>query len=132
MDKELLSTIKAMSIRDKRRFADKIAKLIEDEVTREGGETQAEWYLSVMGEILGRDVQNTRDRDFVYARVVISVCLAKDGWSEPQIGRVLHKNHATIHHYKQIWDCACEFPKGYPDLIWLHREFKKRIEDAET
>lgn len=120
-----------MSLRDKRKFADKIAKLIENEVVREGGETESEWYLSVMGDLLGREIQDTRDRDFVYARVVISVCLYENGWSEYQIGRVLHKDHSTINHYRRIWDVACELPKGYPDLIWLYREFKKRISEPD-
>lgn len=118
-----------MSIRDKRRFADKIAKIIEDEVISRGGETEAEWYLSVMSGIIGREIQDTRDRDFVYARVVITIYLYENGWSENQIGRVLHKNHATINHYKRIWDNARDFPWMYPELIWLYNKFKSEIDN---
>lgn len=129
MNKDLIDSVKDMTLRDKRILAERVASEIEREERKNDHETLGEMYISIMGDILGRPLLRSRDRDFVYARIVIAVVLYDKGLSEAQIGKILGKDHSTINHYRRTWDDVQTFPKAYADLIWMYNEFKKAIND---
>lgn len=70
---------------------------------------------------------NDKSRKKAYARVVVAYEMMCDGYSELDIGRELHRDHSTVHHYKVLMKDAMQFPKAYPDLIKLHKQYKNLL-----
>ena len=56
---------------------------------------------AVMKELSGVDpLENSRLRDVVSARMMVSMVLIRDGCTTVQIAELLNMNHAAISHYK--------------------------------
>ena len=87
----------------------------------------------MMAEILGLDdiPLKSRKAEYTWARNIIAYQLLKEGMSETEVGDYLGKAHSSIIYMKSRVDDALKYPKQYPDVIYIWKQFKDRI-DHET
>lgn len=85
----------------------------------------------MMAEILGLDdiPLKSRKAEYTWARNIIAYQLLKEGMSETEVGDYLGKAHSSIIYMKSRVDDALKYPKQYPDVIYIWKQFQKRIED---
>lgn len=82
-------------------------------------------YVGVMERLTEQEITGTsRKRDVLYARVVVAYEMAKDGYSEPHIARILHRDHSTINYYKQMMSDTLAMPVINQQLHRLYKRYK--------
>ena len=107
----------------------RLDELVEEEIHEQAGLTLGELYVETMEAIMKNPIRNnTRQRDGVYARAVVSYCLYEQGLTVEKIGAVLGKDHSTITHYRRLVEDALETPASNPEMIILYRKFLKEIQ----
>lgn len=84
----------------------------------------------MMAEILGLDdiPLKSRKSEYTWARNIIAYQLLKEGMTETEVGDYLGKAHSSIIYMKSRVDDALKYPKQYPDVIYIWKQFQKRIE----
>lgn len=125
----LLEQTRALPRETRQRIAQRIEEMIQEEIRLNNGWTLGDYYLATMRDILGVPVDDRRTLDNFYARVVVAVCLYDAGYTQVMIGKVLKRNHSTIHHYLATWRDARDYPTAFAQLRWLYDRFKKAIEN---
>ena len=123
----IIDKIETLPEKNRALVAARIEELIEEEIHANAGLTLGEYYIETMEGILGRKIDGRRTLDNFYARVVIAVCLYDAGYTQVLIGKVLHRNHSTVHYYLNTWLDAKEYPSAYANLIWLYDKFTNTI-----
>lgn len=75
----------------------------------------------------------SRERKDVLARVITSNILLRMGYTESNVGKMVEKNHSTIHHYKTIMEAWEQYPGYYEEEITIWNQIKKAYEtDTRT
>jgi chromosomal replication initiation ATPase DnaA len=79
-------------------------------------------------ELIGEDIlQDTRERDLVFARKMVAYVLRKEGFSLNAIGRRLQKDHSTICTLCKTMQYVIDYPICYTDEYDLWLKFKEMI-----
>ena len=88
----------------------------------------------MMAEVLGVDDIPVKSRraEFVWARSILAYQLVKEGMTASEAGRFLGKDHSTIIYMRRRVEDALMYPKQYTDVIYIWKQFQKRIEDETT
>ena len=88
----------------------------------------------MMAEVLGVDDIPVKSRraEFVWARNILAYQLVKEGMTASEAGRFLGKDHSTIIYMRRRVEDALMYPKQYTDVIYIWKQFQKRIEDETT
>ena len=110
-----------------------LCNILQDSITRERKERPA--YLKrVMAEVLGVDDIPVKSRrtEFVWARSILAYQLVKEGMTASEAGRFLGKDHSTIIYMRRRVEDALMYPKQYTDVIYIWKQFQKKIEDETT
>ena len=111
----------------------KLCNTLQESITRERKERPA--YLKrVMAEVLGVDDIPVKSRrtEFVWARSILAYQLVKEGMTASEAGRFLGKDHSTIIYMRRRVEDALMYPKQYTDVIYIWKQFQKRIENETT
>ena len=89
-------------------------------------EERARELLFAAADCLGAGY-SMRRRDAASVLVRSSVCLklSEEGWSEKQIGRVLGKDHSTVHHMKVRMRDMLSLPGMYPEAAEIWKELER-------
>ena len=88
----------------------------------------------MMAEVLGVDDIPVKSRraEFVWARSILAYQLVKEGMTASEAGRFLGKDHSTIIYMRRRVEDALMYPKQYTDVIYIWKQFQKKIEDETT
>lgn len=88
----------------------------------------------LMAEVLGVDDIPVKSRraEFVWARSILAYQLVKEGMTASEAGRFLGKDHSTIIYMRRRVEDALMYPKQYTDVIYIWKQFQKRIENETT
>ena len=128
----LIETIQALSLRDKEELYSHIGQLIqeekfymEDESVRKMEEIKMA-VCSAMG-VSAYDPTN-RKRQNVIVRVITANVLLGIGGSENSVGKIMKKDHSTIHHYKVTMNTWLEYPGIYKQEINIWNQIKREYE----
>lgn len=70
---------------------------------------------------------SSRELRQVTARTIIANALVHKGFSETGLGRMMKKDHSTIHHYKDLLKMWKSCPKYYEDELDIWYKTKARI-----
>lgn len=124
---DIENIVKDLSPESRQRIAARLEQLMEEEVRKEMGWTMGEYYVATMEELLGVPLDRSRSLDIVYARAVIAFCLYEIGWTESKIGRLLGRDHSTIHYYRVMVKDALAVPASNKPLSWLYKKFLDTI-----
>ena len=106
---------------------------LQESITRERKERPA-FLKRMIAEVLGVDDIPVKSRraEFVWARSILAYQLVKEGMTASEAGRFLGKDHSTIIYMRRRVEDALMYPKQYTDVIYIWKQFQKRIEDETT
>ena len=121
----LMNAIQALSLQDKERLCSYLGQLIQDEKLRKMEEIKMA-VCSAMG-IFSYDPTN-RKRQNVLVRVITANILLRIGGSENSVGKIMKKDHSTIHHYKVTMNTWLEYPGIYKQEINIWNQIKQAYE----
>ena len=128
----LIDAIQALSLREKEELYSHIGQLIQEErfyKADEGVRKMEEIKMAVcsaMG-IFAYDPTN-RKRQNVLVRVITANILLRIGGSENSVGKIMKKDHSTIHHYKETMNTWIKYPGVYKEELTIWNQIKKEYE----
>ena len=110
-----------------------LCNILQESIARERKERPAFLY-KMMADVLGVDDIPVKSRraEFVWARSILAYQLVKEGMTASEAGRFLGKDHSTIIYMRRRVEDALMYPKQYTDVIYIWKQFQKRIEDETT
>ena len=110
-----------------------LCNILQDSITRERKERPAFLYR-MMAEVLGVDDIPVKSRraEFGWARSILAYQLVEEGMTASEAGRFLGKDHSTIIYMRRSVEDALMYPKQYTDVIYIWKQFQKKIEDETT
>ena len=127
-----IESIQALSLQDKERLFSHLGQLIQEEKFYK----ENEWVrkmeeikmavCSAMG-IFSYDPTN-RKRQNVLVRVITANILLRIGGSENSVGKIMKKDHSTIHHYREIMKSWLEYPGVYKQELNIWNQIKQEYE----
>ena len=128
----LIDAIQALSLREKEELYSHIGQLIQEEKfykEDEGVRKMEEIKMAVcsaMG-LFAYDPTNGK-RQNVLVRVITANILLRIGGSENSVGKIMKKDHSTIHHYKVTMNTWLEYPGIYKQEINIWNQIKQAYE----
>ena len=72
-----------------------------------------------------------RDATSVLVRSAVCLKLSEEGWGEKQIGRVLGKDHSTVHHMKVRMRDMLSLPGQYPEAAEIWRTLNGKSDGTD-
>lgn len=115
-----------------------LCNILQESITRErkmGIPVERPAFLyRMMADVLGVDDIPVKSRraEFVWARSILAYQLVKEGMTASEAGRFLGKDHSTIIYMRRRVEDALMYPKQYTDVIYIWKQFQKKIEDETT
>ena len=128
----LIETILALSLQEKEELYSHIGQLIleekfykENERLRKTEEIKMA-VCSAMG-VSAYDPTN-RKRQNVIVRVITANVLLRMGCTENSVGKIMRKDHSTIHHYKETMNTWFNYPGLYKEEVTIWNKIKQEYE----
>lgn len=128
----LIEAIQALSLQDKEKLYSHIGQLIQDEKFYKENERVRKMeeikmaVCSAMG-VSAYDHTN-RERQNVIVRVITANVLLRMGCTENSVGKIMKKDHSTIHHYRETMKSWLEFPGVYKQELNIWNQIKQAYE----
>lgn len=104
-----------------------ISTLIHSLEGMDSGETFSVYHAAIV-KVIGCEVlTGSREREKVIGRAILAYACAKQGMSENTIGRLMGRDHSTIHHLKKMVKDWEAFPHIFKDENAVYVQFLKEI-----
>ena len=121
----LIDAIQALSLQDKERHCSYLGQLIQDEKLRKMEEIK----MSVCAAMnLTTYDQRSRKRQNVIVRIITANVLLWMGCTENSVGKIMKKDHSTIHHYKETLNTWFNYPGLYKEEVTIWNKIKQEYE----
>ena len=121
----LKNEIQALSLQDKERLCSYLEQLIQDEKLRKMEEIK----MSVCAAMnLTTYNPTNRERQNVIVRIITANVLLRMGCTENSVGKVMGKDHSTIHHYKETMNTWFNYPGLYKEEVTIWNKIKQEYE----
>ena len=128
----LIDEIQALSLREKEELYSHIGQLIqeekfykEDECVRKMEEVK----MSVCAAMnLTTYDPKIRKRQNVIVRIITANVLLGMGCTENSVGKIMKKDHSTIHHYKETMNTWFNYPGLYKEEVTIWNKIKQEYE----
>lgn len=121
----LIDTIQALSLREKEELYSHIGQLIQDEKLRKMDEIK----MSVCAAMnLTTYDPTNRERQNVIVRIITANVLLGMGCTEHSVGKIMKKDHSTIHHYKETMNTWFNYPGLYKEEVTIWNKIKQEYE----
>ena len=121
----LIDAIQALSLREKEELYSHIGQLIQDEKLRKMEEIK----MSVCAAMnLTTYDPRSRERQNVIVRIITANVLLGMGCTENSVGKIMKKDHSTIHHYKEIINTWIKYPGFYKEEVTIWNKIKQEYE----
>ena len=118
---DLIKRMSTLSLAEKKILYNEIARLIRQDIVKsiERGDKDMESMKLLLYDILGIDeyVPSSRERKQVVFRTILANLFLKMGKGEEEVGRMMNKDHSTIHHYKLIMQDWFDYPLYYQEEL---------------
>ena len=128
----LMDAVQALSLQDKESLFSHLGQLIQDEKFYKVNERVRKMeeikmaVCSAMG-ISAYDPTN-RERQNIIVRVITANVLLRMGGTETSVGKIMKKDHSTIHHYREIMKSWLEYPGVYKQELNIWNQIKQAYE----
>ena len=110
-----------LPLAEKKILYNEIARLIRQDIVNsiEREDKDMESMKLLLYDILGIDeyVPSSRERKQVVFRTILANLFLNMGMGEEEVGRMLNKDHSTIHHYKVIMQDWFDYPSYYQEEL---------------
>lgn len=120
-----MNAIQALSLQDKERLCSYLGQLIQDEKLRKMEEIKMS-VCAAMG-VFAYDPRS-RERQNVIVRVITANVLLGMGCTENSVGKIMKKDHSTIHHYKETMNTWFNYPGLYKEEVTIWNKIKQEYE----
>lgn len=121
----LKNEIQALSLQDKERLCSYLEQLIQDEKLRKMEEIK----MSVCAAMnLTTYDPTNRERQNVIVRIITANVLLRMGCTENSVGKIMKKDHSTIHHYKETMNTWFNYPGLYKEEVTIWNKIKQEYE----
>ena len=121
----LIDEIQALSLQDKERLCSYLGQLIQDEKLRKMEEIK----MSVCAAMNLTTYDPTkRERQNVIVRIITANVLLGMGCTENSVGKIMKKDHSTIHHYKETMNTWFNYPGLYKEEVTIWNKIKQEYE----
>ena len=121
----LIDAIQALSLQDKERLCSYLGQLIQDEKLRKMEEIK----MSVCAAMnLTTYDPRIRKRQNVIVRVITANVLLRLGCTANSVGKIMKKDHSTIHHYKETMNTWFNYPGLYKEEVTIWNKIKQEYE----
>lgn len=121
----LIDAIQALSLQDKERLCSYLGQLIHDEKLRKMEEIK----MSVCAAMnLTTYDPRIRKRQNVIVRIITANVLLGMGCTENSVGKIMKKDHSTIHHYKETMNTWFNYPGFYKEELTIWNQIKQEYE----
>ena len=121
----LKNEIQSLSLQDKERLFSYLGQLIQDEKLRKMEEIK----MSVCAAMnLNTYDPTNRERQNVIVRVIIANVLLRMGCTENSVGKIMKKDHSTIHHYRETMNTWIKYPGFYNEEVTIWNKIKQEYE----
>ena len=121
----LMNEIQSLSLQDKERLCSYLEQLIQDEKLRKMEEIK----MSVCAAMnLTTYDPTNRERQNVIVRVITANVLLGMGCTENSVGKIMKKDHSTIHHYKETMNTWYNYPGLYKEEVTIWNKIKQEYE----
>ena len=118
---DLIKRMSNLSLAEKKILYNEIARLIRQDIVKsiEREDKDMESVKLLLYDILGIDeyVPSSRERKQVVFRTILANLFLKMGKGEEEVGRMMNKDHSTIHHYKVIMQDWFDYPSYYQEEL---------------
>lgn len=128
----LIEAIQALSLQDKEELYSHIGQLIQEEKFYKENERvkkMEEIKMAVCAAMgLSAYGDSNRERQNVIVRVITANALLMFGYTENFVGKIMKKDHSTIHHYRETMNTWLEFPGVYKQELNIWNQIKQAYE----
>lgn len=121
----LKNEIQSLSLQDKERLCSYLEQLIQDEKLRKMEEIKMS-VCAVMN--LTTYDSRIRKRQNVIVRIITANVLLGMGCTENSVGKIMKKDHSTIHHYKETLNTWFNYPGLYKEEVTIWNKIKQEYE----
>ena len=120
-----MNAIQSLSLQDKERLCSYLGQLIQDEKLRKMEEIK----MSVCAAMnLTTYDPRIRKRQNVIVRIITANVLLGMGCTENAVGKIMKKDHSTIHHYKETMNTWIKYPGFYKEELTIWNQIKQEYE----
>lgn len=121
----LKNEIQSLSLQDKERLFYYLGQLIQDEKLKKMEEIK----MSVCAAMnLTTYDPRIRKRQNVIVRIITANVLLGMGCTENSVGKIMKKDHSTIHHYKETMNTWFNYPGLYKEEVTIWNKIKQEYE----
>ena len=121
----LKNEIQSLSLQDKERLFSYLGQLIQDEKLRKMEEIKMSVCAAM--NLTTYDPRN-RKRQNVIVRIITANVLLRMGCTENSVGKVMKKDHSTIHHYRETMNTWIKYPGFYKEEVTIWNKIKQEYE----
>ena len=121
----LKNEIQSLSLQDKERLCSYLEQLIQDEKLRKMEEIKMSVCAAM--NLTTYDPRN-RKRQNVIVRIITANVLLRMGCTENSVGKIIKKDHSTIHHYKETMNTWIKYPGFYKEEVTIWNKIKQEYE----
>ena len=121
----LKNEIQSLSLQDKERLCSYLEQLIQDEKLRKMEEIKMSVCAAM--NLTTYDPRN-RKRQNVIVRIITANILLRMGCTENSVGKIMKKDHSTIHHYRETMNTWIKYPGFYKEEVTIWNKIKQEYE----
>lgn len=121
----LMNEIQSLSLQDKERLCSYLEQLIQDEKLRKMEEIKMSVCAAM--NLTTYDPRN-RKRQNVIVRIITANVLLRMGCTENSVGKIMKKDHSTIHHYRETMNTWIKYPGFYNEEVTIWNKIKQKYE----
>ena len=121
----LMNEIQSLSLQDKERLCSYLEQLIQDEKLRKMEEIKMSVCAAM--NLTTYDPRN-RKRQNVIVRIITANVLLRMGCTENSVGKIMKKDHSTIHHYRETMNTWIKYPGFYNEEVTIWNKIKQEYE----
>ena len=121
----LKNEIQSLSLQDKERLFSYLGQLIQDEKLIKMEEIK----MSVCAAMnLTTYDPRSRKRQNVIVKIITANVLLRMGCTENSVGKIMKKDHSTIHHYRETMNTWIKYPGFYKEEVTIWNKIKQEYE----
>ena len=131
----LMDAVQALSLQDKESLFSHLGQLIPPEKFHKENERvrkMEEVKMSVCAAMnLTTYDPRSRERQNVIVRIITANVLLRMGYTEISVGKVMRKDHSTIHHYKETMNTWIKYPRIHKEEVTIWNKIKQEKENDQ-
>ena len=128
----LMDAVHALSLQDKERLFSYLGQLIQHEKFYKENERVRKMEEVKMAVCAAMNLTTydprIRKRQNVIVRIITANILLRMGYTEDSVGKIMRKDHSTIHHYKETMNTWIKYPRTHNEEVTIWNKIKQEYD----